>query len=488
MNQRRKEIINALDHVVMLGFAGLFFLSPFVDRMFFGVEQGRAPAFILGLSLISLGGKVWRGEKDFLQKPLDYLVLAFFVLYGAAVFWAADTTLAREEAGKAFSYFLVYWLTYQLAQKGKGVSLVLNAIYFSGVAVALTGMAGAAGLVPLEGGFVNERISSTFGYPNALAAFLGTLVILGIYLFEDGGPAAGFVGWRWLCYFYVAGNYVLMTVFFASGSRGAFLLLPAVAFLFFLGLPGGRGLAGAGHFVVVLLAALAANYRIMAYFRASDLSSLALWLGFGLVCALLGQAVLQAASRWGKKGKYVYPVFFFIFALVVGYGGLQVKNYPVPVKVIPEHIVARMQKIDLDQSSVQARFTLWKDALRIVRDHPVLGLGGGAFEVIYPAYKENPSIRGQVHNHYLKVWTETGSVGLAIFGGIWLLYFYLVCRIYGQKQEGEKRALVWALFCASVMLGSHGAIDYDLSFQALSMVLFCFFGMVRGMAPLTVRI
>jgi len=70
---------------------------------------------------------------------------------------------------------------------------------------------------------------------------------------------------------------------------------------------------------------------------------------------------------------------------------------------------------DMDaEGSARERYAVMQTALRILSDHPVLGVGLGAYQRVNAEY--SPSIgRKDTHNTYLNVAAETGIPGLLIF-------------------------------------------------------------------------
>ena len=58
-------------------------------------------------------------------------------------------------------------------------------------------------------------------------------------------------------------------------------------------------------------------------------------------------------------------------------------------------------------------------AVRMVRDHPILGVGVGNYVGLYYKYAEEVPEANRtpvvMHNGYLAVWSEQGSLGLAFF-------------------------------------------------------------------------
>src|SRR6266576_3054926 len=69
------------------------------------------------------------------------------------------------------------------------------------------------------------------------------------------------------------------------------------------------------------------------------------------------------------------------------------------------------------EGSARQRFAVLQAASRIIRDHPVAGVGFGAYE--FAQYRYNPALGYlDTHNTYLNVLAETGVPGLALFLGI----------------------------------------------------------------------
>lgn len=61
------------------------------------------------------------------------------------------------------------------------------------------------------------------------------------------------------------------------------------------------------------------------------------------------------------------------------------------------------------------RMDMWEAAIAMFVDHPVLGIGWGAFKHVYPVYNELIQEAGIVifhaHNMYLNILAETGLAG-----------------------------------------------------------------------------
>lgn len=76
-----------------------------------------------------------------------------------------------------------------------------------------------------------------------------------------------------------------------------------------------------------------------------------------------------------------------------------------------------------DNSSAQSRLPLMRTAMKIVRDHPLMGVGPNNYSTVMKDYEAVYGDWGDfaftVHNKFLLVWAETGPGGLISF--VWFL-------------------------------------------------------------------
>ncbi|MHC6180697.1 O-antigen ligase family protein [Clostridium sp. JNZ X4-2] len=91
--------------------------------------------------------------------------------------------------------------------------------------------------------------------------------------------------------------------------------------------------------------------------------------------------------------------------------------------LVPE-LRERIMAID-DPVQNQSRIYLWRIAQKMIKDHPVFGVGNGnyvslydRYVQIYPQYKFYGYSRWPSHNSYLKVESELGIIGGISFAGI----------------------------------------------------------------------
>jgi len=171
------------------------------------------------------------------------------------------------------------------------------------------------------------------------------------------------------------------------------------------------------------------------------------------------------ASRPVAFIRSVAPVAAAILVIAVGL-----------IWVGPDRIIDRITRGALTGDGAQgetfysSRGWIWKDTLSMIRANPVLGVGFGAYETVYPAYSEgNGSLLvGQAHNDYLQILADCGVVGGLL--AVWFLY-----SVFGSISRGVRsrdRLLAGLSLGAGAGLFAilvHSFLDFNL--QLISNVL-----------------
>ena len=108
------------------------------------------------------------------------------------------------------------------------------------------------------------------------------------------------------------------------------------------------------------------------------------------------------------------------------------------------------------------------DALRMWRDHPLLGVGLGDFETAYPRYQSFPSDMwiDHAHNDYAEAAAETGLVGSLLILSALALFLHLAFRDCGRSlrfHAGWIR-LGAAIGCCGMLV--HSLWDFNLHIPA----------------------
>lgn len=220
-----------------------------------------------------------------------------------------------------------------------------------------------------------------------------------------------------------------------------------------------------------LTALLSTGYisLLFTYSRGGWLSAAA-----GLLSAwiFLGRAAL--ASRWKTC-----LVMFLIFGCVSYIVGKQ----KVMIDQTSVNLSSRLAStVNIQYPSIAIRRHLWHDAIRMVKDNPILGTGLNTFTKAFPKYRspELSALAGRnrvpehAHNEYLQVAATLGFFGF--FSWLWLIAAALVSGVRMLKNSGADEKYIYAgvlsAFCAFLF---QSLVYYPI--VATSMFLFLVFAL-----------
>lgn len=474
------------------GLAVLLFLPPYFRGLFFAPEQEWALLFAAVVFWFAWLWKLSKRDYSFVSHPLDYFVMAFPVVYLISVFQAVNYGLAVNEVVKTTLYFMVYWLSSRLVRNDNDIVTILRVIYISAIGVALAGLATASGLINISDGFVHSRIYSTYQYPNALCSFLAASTFIGFYLWrraglpdsavlEEGtkklqGIPALLILSRFNKYLYAIGNFLLIAVLIGTKSQGGFLVFAFVFILFMLALAKGDRIPVLTHAIIVGIPSVIVIWLFLSSADHKNMGMAFLWFFAGLILAVAGQALFSLIEKkglfqWMAAHKNIIIMTVMVLAVSVSIGiGVYISGHSDAVKNLVEEIRLR---------NATERMYFFRDALKMFKERPVIGWGGGGWQEAFHAYQSYLYNAKQVHGHYFQIMVETGITGILVMLGIWVSFLYACHRLFHRAKDNT-RFLVLTITTAAVLIGLHAVIDFDLSLSALAMVLWTMFGLARG--------
>lgn len=146
--------------------------------------------------------------------------------------------------------------------------------------------------------------------------------------------------------------------------------------------------------------------------------------------AFIGFAVFLLFALWGqrKRGRAIGITLIVASTLIV---------------VAPENVLDRvfaLKKIEEtgnvgaadEEGSAAQRYEIWKVARAIIREHPVAGVGLGAYPAEHQLMARRPQFdptalgRRDTHSTYLNVMAETGFIGFIIWASTYLSVFIAI--------------------------------------------------------------
>ena len=104
----------------------------------------------------------------------------------------------------------------------------------------------------------------------------------------------------------------------------------------------------------------------------------------------------------------------------------------------------------------ESRIKLWKTALMMIKEHPILGVGNGNFVTQYDTYivkyrlDYNSYTQYPAHNSYLKIQSELGLIGIISFLGIIITALFRVKAVYSSTKNDFHRAFYMGVMASMV--------------------------------------
>ncbi|MFF2017905.1 O-antigen ligase family protein [Paenibacillus sp. NPDC058177] len=330
------------------------------------------------------------------------------------------------------------------------------------------------------------RLTSIFQYANTYAAFLMAFLFVAVFaLVRSRKRYAGLAHGLMLVPVIVS---ILLTL-----SRGGLVMLPVVFILLLLFLKPLQqilwivhlGIAGV---ISLIIASPVTNVGIELnelYTSAAALKGWGYLLGGSLTAAVLSWLIQRYAAPWlGRKlhrldtrkrsGLWI-PLGSVLLVGIIAFLfiGTSMKN------ILPANMETRLENINFNQHSVLERITFYKDAMKVVKDYPILGTGGGGWASLYEHYQNNPYVSLQVHNFFLQYLIEVGVLGFIVFMGFILYIFYKYLLGYVKREKDEfANGFFYLIIALSILL--HSLLDFNLSYAFMGILVFI------GLAGMTV--
>jgi len=498
---------NIYGTIALFGIFSTLFFAPFFRGLFFPTEQMIALMVLSVSFLLTWIFKISQREYSFLPTWMDRFALLFLLSYLIS-FWInpASKELAWIEFGKNLMFFFVFWSLSNLAFNQQKIDWSVRLLYYTGVAIGLSGLAIAMGWFYVKDGFVGSRIFGTLQYPNTTAALLLATVFLGLYLYETDR----------LRYLSMGSMALVMLTFYGTQSRGALLVWPIVLLIYFVFIPTKMRLSALISIMIVSIPSYFAYRPFIAACVNKEASTAFLWIMLVVVVTLFLEWLRLRLMKYNRFLHVVQPkakalswllvlvlVLFLIEAIFgvqlllqnrLDSGGTLVMAEPAIAAVKEDakteevqdqesgtnHTLTDRREISIDDNySAYSRLYWMMEGFReITLKHPIIGQGGGAWEASYKSFQSYDYSSTQVHNSWLQVLLEVGFLGFFSFAGIWLMMLWYAWKHWKSLNDKGKMMQI-TLVAAAFSLGGHALIDFDFSLSSFLLVLYALFALSK---------
>lgn len=204
----------------------------------------------------------------------------------------------------------------------------------------------------------------------------------------------------------------------------------------------------------------------------------------GLLAAVLGVLLLGAlAMRWRRFGAGVAAAMMLVVMMgAVDTDHGRTSQGPASgraTSAVTSEMPSEFSRRWLGVTTVRQRMFYWQTGLEIWSVSPVLGRGPGAYSVFYPMHRRPGAQETAFAHNWLVQWgTETGIVGLLLFGA-WAGAALVLGFRWWRRADGA-RALAAAMLAAAAVALAGGLIEFTLQFREPYLVLALLLGVLSA--------
>ncbi|HPZ08892.1 MAG TPA: O-antigen ligase family protein [Candidatus Eremiobacteraeota bacterium] len=187
------------------------------------------------------------------------------------------------------------------------------------------------------------------------------------------------------------------------------------------------------------------------------ITALVLSLSRGSWVSLLSVILFYLFLKRRDKKKFYLTIIILLISGIIS------------VILMPDFILSRVNSIFKysTDTAILHRFDLWKSSFKMFLHHPLIGIGTGNFDYVYPDYAiVGPAyklVANHANNMYINILTETGLSGFIIFMWYITVLWKEVINSYKKKYSDEFLYLFSVGFSGILLaLCIHGFFDYML--------------------------
>ncbi|MCX6090021.1 MAG: O-antigen ligase family protein [Candidatus Atribacteria bacterium] len=452
---------------------GVILLSPYYRGLYPDFYKIPFVSLIFLASLI-YGAYTIKRKTNVLQFRIEHLLfLLLVVVYGCSLFFPASK-------GSAFGIFLCYgaWfflfiLVGMLFQELFQKVFLVQVVVVNAAVLSLIGFFGALKFIPdfvqhlfgmsFWGLYFYQRVASTFQYQNTAASFYVSCFFLGLFVLIQQKKFG-----KKIIFFIL--NFIIFAGFLFAFSRGGNLaFLISVGFLFFI-LKNEEWRIESAFSLIALVTPLIFLQSTLDHCLIQSLSA-RFWVFFGL--ALTFSLLLFSFFHRIFSGAFTLRIsrsrllIFLIIIVACELIFLFFLQIDTERGIMTREFEGKDLEISLQTKNVSDRLFFYRDALKMSRQRPLLGWGGGGWAAHYFAFQSFTYYTKFSHSLYFDTLVEVGFSGLLF---LLLLLFFSFRSFWKFIQNHHPSDSVTLLMTfLGVAVGNifiHSAVDLNFSMGA----------------------
>ena len=138
-------------------------------------------------------------------------------------------------------------------------------------------------------------------------------------------------------------------------------------------------------------------------------------------------------------------------------------------KILPTNIVNKIESISINNKSAWERFVFIEDALKLVKDNWLFGLGGNAWRTTQTLTQQYNYYSSEVHSFLVQTFLEYGIIGFIAATAIIISLLYIFIKKIKDRSTNVKYI---GILLGILFVLAHSMLDFDMSFYYCLITVF----------------
>lgn len=467
-----KGSLNNINIILSLFISIFITIIPYYRGLYFRENYIVSFIFISSVLLIILIPKIITKIEIHAIGLMDVFMFALAVTYVVSFSNSVNPQEGFDSVLKYMSYFMLYFIIRELTTSNdKCKNIIKLGIAISILLVGFTGILNMAGVLEYKGAVADNRLYGAFQYANTTGAVLASGIVYFLGLVYNVRKSK-------LYMFYNLCIAIIFTAFILTLSWGAFLVFCIALLIGFIVSDIHMKFYIIESLTITLVSSLS---MIVRFVNGNIAEGFYLYFSIAIILALVLSYVfykinikyLEQAEKKTLNKIFIIIIVLLILACVVLYFASDTLSA----------YVSNLWNKDLKARNASDRLIFTKDAIKIFKDYPLFGTGGGGWKSLYKQYQSFAYNSAEAHNYFVQLAVESGIFGLAFTLAIIIILMWNFINEVLIRREYNSLHIYMAI---AVLLG-HSAIDFDLSLVAPMLILTALIGILDAESPLTIK-
>ena len=140
------------------------------------------------------------------------------------------------------------------------------------------------------------------------------------------------------------------------------------------------------------------------------------------------------------------------------------ERYILNYAYLPEKLVTKIKSINISNRGFWERGVFYQDAIKIIKDNWIFGLGGNGWMHSYKMIQTYNYDTIEIHSYPLQVFLEYGIIGFLSLIYLVMIFIYLIVKkIFINKEK--LNVLQISIICSILLMFIHSIFDFEMSFM-----------------------